>query len=168
MTEQGPQAHDFGRGSRAFPLPGGVATRMVVSPSCDDVSVGYRSTNKTVYSAKYHIIWCPKYRRRVLAGRVEVRLSEIIFEVVAEAGGEVIEVEVMLDHVHLLVEVPPAVALSKLVQKLKGCSSRMLRAEFAHLRRLPALWSPSWFISTVGGAPLEVVRRCVENQKRAA
>jgi putative transposase len=73
--------------------------------------VGYRSSNKTVYSAKYQIIWCPKYRRRVLAGRVKCRLKEIIAEVVVEAGGEVIEVEVMPDHVHLLVEVPPAVAL---------------------------------------------------------
>ncbi len=77
------------------------------------VVVAYRSTNKTVYSAKYHIIWCPKYRRRVLAGRVEVRLKEIIAEVIADAGGQVIEVEVMPDHVLLLVEVPPAVALSR-------------------------------------------------------
>ena len=130
--------------------------------------MGYRSSNKTVYSAKYHIIWCPKYRRRVLVGRVEVRLKEIIVEVISEAGGEVIEVEVMPDHVHLLVEVPPAVPLSNLVQKLKGRSSRVLRAEFGPLMRLPALWSPSWFVSTVGGAPLEVVRRYVENQKRAA
>ena len=168
MTEQGPQAHDFSRGSRAFPLPGGYTTRMVVSPFCDDVSVGYRSTNKTVYSAKYHIIWCPKYRRRVLGGPVEARLKEIIFGVVAEVGAEVIEVEVMPDHVHLLVEVPPVVPLSKLVQKLKGRSSRQLRTELPPLRRLPALWSPSWFVSTVGGAPLEVVRRYVENQKRAA
>jgi len=154
-------------------LPGGVATRMVVSPPCGDVSVGCRSTNKTVYSAGYHIIWCPEYRRRVVAGRVEARVKVIVFEVVAEAGGEVIEVEVievevMPDHVHLLVEVPLGVALPELVQKLKGRSSRMLRAEFAHLRRLPALWSPSWFVSTLGGAPLEVVRRYVENQKRAA
>jgi putative transposase len=130
--------------------------------------MGYRSANKTVYSAKYHIIWCPKYRRRPLAGPVEARLKEIIAEVVAEAGGEVIEVEVMPDHVHLLVEVPPAVALPKLVQKLKGCSSRLLRAEFAALRRLAVLWSPPWFVSTVGGAPLEVVRRYVENQKQVA
>lgn len=98
-------------------------------------------------------------------------MKEIVAEVVAEARGEVIEVEVMPDHVHLLVEVPPAVALSKLVQSLnlKGRSSRLLRQEFPPpLRRLPALWSPSWFVSTVGGAPLEVVRRYVENQKAAA
>jgi len=132
------------------------------------VSVGDRSTNTTVYSATYHIIWCPKYRRRVLAGLVEARLKEIIAEVGAEASGEVIEVEVMPDHVHLLVEVPPAVAPAELVQKQKGRSSRMLRAEFAHLRRVPALSSPSWFVSPVGAAPLEVVRRYVENQKRVA
>jgi putative transposase len=130
--------------------------------------VGYRSTNKTVYSAKYHIIWCPKYRRRVLTGRVEVRLKQIVAQVVDEAGGQVIEVEVMPDHVHLLVEVPPTVALSRLVQSLKGRSSKVLRAEFPALRRARALWSPSWFVATVGGAPLEVVRRYVENQKRAA
>ncbi len=127
------------------------------------VAVTYRSMNKTVYSAKYHDT-APqgqaKHRRRVLAGRVEVRLKEIVAEVVAEANGEVIEVEVMPDHVHLLVEVPPAVPLSKLAQKLKGRSSRLLRQEFPALRRLSALWSPSWFVSTVGGAPSEVVRHC--------
>lgn len=127
----------------------------------------YRSTSKCVYSAKYHVIWCPKYRRRVVGGRVEIRLKEIINEVVAECGGQVIQLETMPDHVHLLMEVPPTVALSGLIQKLKGRSSRRLRQEFSHLRRLPALWSPSWFVSTVGGAPLEIVRRYVENQKLA-
>ncbi|MGH7748237.1 MAG: IS200/IS605 family transposase [Candidatus Dormibacteria bacterium] len=133
--------------------------------------VGYRSTNKTVYSAKYHDT-APqgqqKYRRRVLVGRVESRLKEIIGEVVAELGASIIEGEVMADHVHVLVEIPPTVALSRFVGLVKGRSSRFLRAEFAYLRRMPVLWSPSWFVSTVGGAPLEVVRRYVENQKAAA
>jgi len=73
------------------------------------------------------------------AGREGRGPVEILFEVVAEAGGEVLVVEVMPDHVHLLVEVPPVVALPKLVQKLKGRSSRMLRAEFAYLRCLLVL-----------------------------
>ena len=128
----------------------------------------YRSTRKAVFSVKYHVIWCPKHRRRVLGGAVEVRLKQIINEVVAEFGGMVIEVETMPDHVHLLVEVPPQVAVSKLVQILKGRSSRRLRQEFPHLAPMKCLWSPSWFVSTVGGAPLEVVRRYVENQKLAA
>jgi putative transposase len=125
----------------------------------------YYSTNKTVYSAKYHLIWCPKYRRRVLVGGVDGRLKAIIAEVAAEVGAEVIEVEVMPDHVHLLAQVPPTVPLSEFVRLVKGRSSRVLRMEFPRLRRLPVLWSPSWFVSTVGGAPLEVVRRYVEDQK---
>jgi putative transposase len=125
----------------------------------------YHPTNKTVYSAKYHLIWCPKYRRRVLVGGVDGRLKATIAEVAAEVGAEVIEVEVMPDHVHLLAQVPPTVPLSEFVRLVKGRSSRVLRMEFPRLRRLPVLWSPSWFVSTVGGAPLEVVRRYVENQK---
>ena len=108
------------------------------------------------------------YGRRVLVGAVATRLVGIIREVCDRLGADVLEVEAMPDHVHLLAEVPPAVALSRLVQVLKGRSSRRLRREFRWLRRLPCLWSPSWFVSTVGGAPLVVVRRYVENQRRAA
>ena len=129
------------------------------------VAVRYHSTNKTVYSAEYHLIWCPKYRRRVLVGGVDERVKVIIGDVAAEVGVEVIEVEVMPDHVHLLAQVPPTVPLSRFVGLAKSRSSRLLRMEFPRLRRLPVLWSPSWFVSTVGGAPLEVVRRYVENQK---
>lgn len=128
----------------------------------------YRSTRTAVFSVKYHVIWCPKYRRRVLGGAAELRLKQIIDEVVAEFDGMVIEVETMPDDVHLLVELPPKVAVSKLVQILKGRSSRRLRQEFPHLARMKCLWAPSYFVSTVGGAPLEVVRRYVENQKLAA
>lgn len=128
----------------------------------------YRSTGTSVFSVKYHVIWCPKCRRDVLGGPIQTRLKQIIGEVVAEFGGMVIEVETMPDRVRLLVELPPQVAVSKLVQVLKGRSSRRLRWEFAHLARMKCLWSPSWFVCTVGGAPLEVVRRYVENQKVAA
>ncbi len=110
----------------------------------------------------------PKYRRKVLVGPVAERLKEIIAEVAGKVATEVLEVEVMPDHVLLLVEVPAAVAVSRLVQLLKDRSSRRLRREFPHLRSLPCLWSPSWFVSTVSGAPMDVVRRHVENQKRAA
>jgi putative transposase len=91
------------------------------------VVVGYRSSKKTVYSAKYQLIWCPKYRRGALVGAVEERLEEILGRVA------------------------------------KGRSSRLGRAEFAALRRLPCCWGRSWLCSTVGGAPLGVVGRCVEN-----
>jgi putative transposase len=120
-----------------------------------------------VSSAKYHLIWCPKYRRRVLVGGVDVRLKAIVADVASQVGAEVLEVEVMPDHVHLLAEVPPTLPLSEFMRLVKGRSSRLLRMEFPRLRRLPVLWSPSWFVSTVGGAPLAVMRRYVENQKAA-
>jgi REP-associated tyrosine transposase len=126
------------------------------------------STNKTVYSAKYHLIWCPKYRRRVLVGGVDARLQAIVAEVVAEVGAEIIEIEVMPDHVHLLAEFSPPVPLSEFVRLTKGRSPRLLRMEFPRLRRLPVLWSPARVVSTVGGAPLEGVRRYVENHKAVA
>ena len=103
----------------------------------------------------------------MLVGPVEQRLKTIIAEVCAEMSVEVLEIEVMPDHVHLLVEIPPTVALSRFTQAVKGRSSRVLRREFSRLHRLPCLRSPSWFVSTVGGAPLHVVRRYVENQKQA-
>jgi putative transposase len=128
----------------------------------------YCSTHKTVYSAKYRLTWCPRYRRRVLVGGVDTRLKAIIAEVAAEIGAEVIEVEVMPDHVHLLAEVPPTAPLSRFVGLLKGRSSRLLRMEFPRLRRLPALRDPSWLVPTVGGAPLAAVRCYAEHQQAAS
>ncbi len=132
------------------------------------LAMRYQSTRNVVFSAKYHFVWCPKYRRRVLAGGVDVRLKEIIGDVCGELGVGIIEVEVMPDHVHLLAEVPPSVPLSRFMQMVKGCSSRLLRQEFGHLRRMRTLWTRPWFVSTVGGAPLSVVKAYVENQKLAA
>ena len=164
MTEIEPQAHGFSPGSRLRP---GRSREVVVVPGRHTSVVDvYRSANKTVYSAKYHPIRCPKYRRRVRAGGVEERLKEILAQVAAQVGAEIIEAEAMPDHVHLLVEIPPPVALSRFVQLARGRSSRLLRREFPRLRQLPCLWSPSWFVST-GGTPLEVVRRYVENQRQA-
>jgi len=106
------------------------------------------------------------YRRRVLVGQVETRLKEIIEQVVVSVEGDMIGLEVMADHVRLLVELPSGAHLPAVLQRLKGRSSRLLRQEFPHLGRLPTLWRWSWFVSMVGGASLEVVRRYVENQKR--
>ncbi|MCA1699763.1 MAG: IS200/IS605 family transposase [Actinobacteria bacterium] len=124
----------------------------------------YRSANKTVFSAKYHVGFCPKYRRTALVPTA-ARLKAVVSEVAEEVGAEVLEIEVLPDHGHLPVEVPPAVSLS-LVQLVKGRSSRILRREFPGLWGLPTLGSPSWFVSTVGGA--HVVRRYGENQRQAA
>ena len=126
----------------------------------------YKSNHNVVYSCKYHIVWCPKYRRRVLVRGVDERLKDMIRQVAQERGAEVIEMEVMPDHVHLRVEVDPQYGIHKLVKQLKGRSSRLLRQEFPWLKsRLPSVWTNSYCVSTVGGAPLAVIKQYIENQK---
>jgi putative transposase len=126
----------------------------------------FKSNSNIVYSCKYHLIWCPKYRRKVLIEGVDVRLKQLLQEVCAEFGAELIEMEVMPDHVHVLVEVDPQFGIMKLLRYLKGRSSRLLRDEFPWLKsRLPTLWTNSAFIATVGGAPLSAIKQYIENQK---
>ena len=128
----------------------------------------YKSNNNVVYSCKYHVVWCPKYRRSVLVKPVDARLKALIRETVVARRCEVIELEVMPDHVHLLVEVDPQYGIHRLVRELKGRSSHALRNEFPSLAtRLPTLWTNSYFVSTVGGSPLSVVKQYIENQKRS-
>ena len=122
--------------------------------------------NNVVYSCRYHVVWCPKYRRKVLVDGVDERLKEIAHAVAEEMRFEIIEMEVMPDHVHMLVEVDPQLGIHKAVKRVKGRSSHDLREEFPWLkRRLPSLWTNSYFVSTVGGAPLAAARRYIEDQK---
>jgi putative transposase len=127
----------------------------------------FKSGRNVTYSCKYHIVWCPKYRRSVLVGGVEARLNEIIRAAAEEKQVDVIEMEIMPDHVHLLCEIHPQYGVHHFVKLIKGRSSRLLRQEFPNLKsRLPTLWTNAYFISTVGGAPLEVIKQTIENQKR--
>lgn len=126
----------------------------------------YKSNRNVVYSCKYHVVWCPKYRRPVLVNGVDGRLKDIIRETCAEIHAELIEMEVMPDHVHLLVEVDPQYGIHRAVRLIKGRSSRLLRDEYPWLKsRLPTLWTNSYFVSTVGGAPLKTIRQYIESQK---
>ena len=128
----------------------------------------YKSNNNIVYSCKYHVVWCPKYRKKLLENAVAARLEEILSDVAEERSAEVIELEIMPDHVHLLVEVDPQYGIHKLVKQMKGRSSHLLRSEFSSLRtRVPTLWTNSYFVSSVGGAPLAVIKQYIENQKKA-
>lgn len=126
----------------------------------------YKSNRHIVYCCQYHVVWCPKYRRKVLSDGIDARLKVVFAETASEMGVEIIEMEVMPDHVHLLVSVDPQFGIHRCVRKLKGVSSRVLRSEFASLRsRLPSLWTHSYFVSTVGGAPLSVIKKYIEDQK---
>lgn len=112
------------------------------------------------------MVWCPKYRRKVLVEAVAERLATIIREVCQEHQADVLSLEIMPDHVHWLVEGDPQFGIHRLVRRIKGRSSRLLRQEFSSLTtRMPTLWTKSYFVSTVGGAPLAVIKQYLENQK---
>jgi len=128
----------------------------------------YKASNNVTDSCKYHIVYCPKYRRKVLTGEIAERLKAISTEVAAETGSEILELEVLPDHVHILAEVDPSFGAMKFVRLCKGRSSRILRQEFPTLKtRLPTLWTNSTFLSTVGGTPLSVVKQYIGSQQRS-
>lgn len=127
---------------------------------------GFKSNRNIVYRCHYHVVWCPKWRRKVIEGPVETRLKDIIRQVCAERDADIIELETMPDHVHLLVTVDPQYGIHRLIKQIKGRSSRLLRDEFPPLRtRIPTLWTNSYFVATVGGAPLAIVKQYIADQK---
>jgi putative transposase len=129
--------------------------------------IAYKSNNNVTYSCKYHVVWCPKYRRPVLLHGVDVRLKTIIQEVISESTAELLELAVMPEHVHLLVEVDPQYGIHRLIRMIKGRSSRLLRQEFPWLQsRLPPLWTNAYCVSTVGGAPRDIITQYLAHQKR--
>ena len=125
-----------------------------------------RSKNTVVYRCAYQVVWCSKYRRPVVEGEVDARLRQILGEVCAEHDATIIEFGIQPDQVHLLVSVDPQYGIHRLVKQIKAHSSRLLRAEFPHLRsRIPTLWTNSYFVATIGGADQEAVQQYVQNQR---
>jgi putative transposase len=120
-----------------------------------------------VFDCKYHVVFCPKYRRKVLTSPVDRRLKDVIDETCSGLRVALTEMEVMPDHVHLLLSrVDPQFGVHRVVKTIKGRSSRLLRQEFLTLRsRLPSLWTNSYFVATVGGASLAAIKRYIEGQK---
>jgi len=117
------------------------------------------------FACHFHVVWCPKYRRKVLIGPIETRLKQIIHEVRAAHQAEIEELEVLPDRVHLLVSVDPQFGIHRLMKLVKGRSSRFLRQEFRVLKRkLPTLWTNSYYVGTTGGAPLALIKQYIEQQ----
>lgn len=129
----------------------------------------FKSNNNIVYNCQYHVVWVTKYRRPVLTQQVEIRLKEILKEISTEIKVDILEMEVGdMNHVHLLLSLDPQFGVHRAVRRFKGASSRYLRKEFLQLKsRLPTLWTNSYFVSTVGGAPLAKIKEYIQNQKRS-
>lgn len=126
----------------------------------------YKTNNNIIYSCKYHIVWCPKYRRKVLTGRIAIRLRILIDELCNNMNIDIIEMEIMPDHIHMLIEINPQFPVHKAIKQIKGHTSRILRNEFKELRtKIPTLWTNSYFISTVGSMSLEAVKQYIQSQE---
>lgn len=126
----------------------------------------FRANNNVVFSCVYHVIWCTKYRKKLLAGKIEARLKQICKDVSKEYFFNIQEMECDGDHIHLLIDVDPQFGIHKAVKRMKGRSSRLLRLEFPILKTsLPTLWTNSYFVASCGGAPLSVIKQYIENQQ---
>jgi putative transposase len=126
----------------------------------------YKSNAGSVFNLNYHIVFCPKFRRKVLVNGIDERLKELIYDKASVLGVTVAGLEVMPDHVHLFISASPNEAPQHYVNQFKGYTSRVLRQEFPDLKRkLPCLWSRSYYIGAVGAVTEDVVKRYIENQK---
>lgn len=125
----------------------------------------YRKANHSVSLVNYHLVWIPKRRKRVLVNNVEKRLREIVWQVCQENGWVIIALEIMPDHIHLLVNVPPTIPAHQVVKAIKGRKFKKMRKKFPHLLKLPSLWTHSYFVSTAGNVSSETVKRYIEEQK---
>src|SRR5215470_7711106 len=133
---------------------------------CYSAYMDYQHEGHNVHLVMYHIIWCPKRRRKVLTGPVRDRLEQIIREVAAENGWEIIRLAIQPDHVHLFIRANPNTLPSDMPRRIKGRSSHLLREEFPHLLTLPSLWTRSFFLSTAGNVSQEIIQRYIERQSK--
>ena len=127
----------------------------------------YRKTSHTTYDCKYHIVWITKYRKKVMVGLVAERVRELIRGICKEHEVEILKGHVSKDHVHLFVSVPPHLAISKLVQYLKGKSSYKLLSENKDLSKLfwgRHLWGRGYFVATSGNITDEIIMEYIKNQ----
>ena len=128
----------------------------------------WKTSKTSVFNLSYHLIWCPKYRRKVLVGEIKTRLKELIYEKASELEVEIVEINIQPDHVHLFVKTKPIHAPQFVVGQIKGYSSRILRQEFSSLRsRLPTLWTRSYYVDSVGKLNEHTIRKYIINQDKS-
>jgi putative transposase len=134
---------------------------------CYNQGMDVKRTKGAVYNLNYHLVWCPKYRRNVLSGPVADRLRQLLGEIATQNSFELLACEVMPDHVHLFVSVPPKHSPSTLAKLFKGITSRRLRQELGNqicqkLWKPGTFWSPSYYVGTAGNVSGDVIKRYIE------
>ena len=125
-----------------------------------------KRTRHSTYNIKYHFVWIPKFRRKILVDRLATRLDELIREKSAQLGGDVLTLAIRPDHVHLFCSFPPTMAPYQIMHRLKGYTAHQLREEFPYLKsRLPNLWTRSYYVGTAGHVSAATIRRYIDEQK---
>ena len=126
----------------------------------------YIHEQHSVHHILYHIIFCPKRRKKVLVGPVHDRLQAIIEQVAKEQGWQMVELAIQPDHVHLFIQTNPYTLPTDIVRRIKGRSSQLLREEFPHLLKLPSLWTRSAFYATAGFVSQDTIQQYIERQSK--
>src|SRR3972149_4581465 len=130
--------------------------------------VDYRHSAHAVYDIKYHVIWVTKYRYKVMRGRVAERAREVIRQICEARGVAIVRGAISPDHIHMLLSAPPHLSPAKLVQYIKGRSSRILQMEFPELGKRywgQHLWARGYFCATVGAVDEAKIKEYIENQR---
>jgi putative transposase len=126
----------------------------------------WKSSKHAVYNCSYHLIWCPKYRRKVLTDGIDVRLKELLLQKASEHGWVIENMEVMPDHVHIFIKATTNDSPVYIVSQLKGFTSFTLRNEFPKLKsRLPTLWTRSYYCETIGHISEATIKKYIDEQK---
>ena len=129
----------------------------------------YRKSSHCIYDLKYHLVWITKYRKPILGGEIGKRVREVVRQICASLDVEIIKGNIRQDHVHMLVSVPPTLSVSKLVQRMKGVTSRKLLQENRGLNKAfwgRHLWSRGYFVASVGEVTEEIISKYIENQEK--
>ena len=126
---------------------------------------GYIKSQTSVHFMHYHFVWCPKYRRPVLIGKIERLFKKLIELKCKEINCEIKALEIMPEHTHLFIQANPTQSPNLIIAQIKGLTSRMLRKEFKELRKMPTLWTRSYFVSTHGHVSNAMIKKYIEEQK---
>ena len=124
----------------------------------------FEKGNTCVYNLGYHIVWIPKYRRKILTGKIKEIIGNALQEKAKEIDIKIIKYEIMPDHIHLFIKFKPILSVSKIVMHLKGYSSYVLRKEYPQYRKYKSLWTPSYYCESVGHISEETIKKYINDQ----
>ena len=129
------------------------------------MDINYQRDEHRVYLIVYHLVWTPKRRKAVLTGTIAADCQALIGKKCTEKGWEILELAIQPDHVHLFVQAWPTTSAAEIVKECKGITSHELRKKYPILKRLPSLWTRSYFAATVGNVSSEAIQRYIAAQK---